>query len=179
MAIQEWSDSITVVDLADDPQFTDDLTALAETYQTRPTDVVLNLSAVGFINSSNLTRLLRLRKLATTHDRRLVLCGVNSHVQGVFHVTGLDRIFKFTNDIATALASLQLAEAWGPTEPEAAFLPVFGGGILTFSPNHGKERKDILERRQRGASGRRPAARQVAGATGRRPRDRHPGGQGT
>jgi anti-anti-sigma factor len=111
MAIQEWSDSITVVDLADDPQFTDDLSALSETYQTRPVDVVLNFSAVGFINSSNLTRLLRIRKLMSTHDRQLVLCGINSHVQGVFHVTGLDRIFKFTNDISTALASLQLAES--------------------------------------------------------------------
>jgi hypothetical protein len=31
----------------------------------------------------------------------------------VFLVTGLDKIFEFTNDIATALASLQLGEEAG------------------------------------------------------------------
>ena len=110
MAIQEWSDSITVVDLVDDPQFTDELAALAEAIQAKPTDVVLNFSAVGFVNSSNLSRLLRLRKQLGTAKRRLVFCGVNPHVAGVFQVTGLDRLFKFTNDMATALAGLQLAE---------------------------------------------------------------------
>ena len=109
MAIQNWSENITVVELADDPQFTDDLAALAVAIEAEATDVVLNFSAVGFINSSNIARLLRLRKLLTTHSRKLVLCGVNSNVAGVFHVTGLDKIFKFTNDVSTALASLQLA----------------------------------------------------------------------
>jgi len=41
--------------------------------------------------------------------RRLILCEVNTQVWGVFMVTGLDKIFEFTNDIATALATLQLA----------------------------------------------------------------------
>lgn len=109
MAIQKWSDSITVVDLTDDPQFTEDLSALAEAFQARPTDVVLNFSAVGFINSSNLSRLLRVRKLLSTQGARMVLCGVNSHVAGVFQVTGLDKIFTFTQDMATALAGLQLS----------------------------------------------------------------------
>ncbi|MCJ7543787.1 MAG: STAS domain-containing protein [Phycisphaerae bacterium] len=110
MAIQKWSDSITVVDLIDDPQFTDELSALAESVQAKPTDVVLNFSAVGFINSSNLSRLLRLRKHLSAHERRMVLCGVNAHVGGVFQVTGLDKIFQFTQDMATALAGLQLAQ---------------------------------------------------------------------
>ena len=81
MAIQEWSDSITVVDLVDDPQFTEELAALAEAVETKPTDVVLNFSAVGFINSSNLSRLLRAAQAGQhAHERRLVLCGVNAHV---------------------------------------------------------------------------------------------------
>lgn len=108
MGIQNWSDNITVTDLADDPQFTEDMIALAGQLEINPTNVMLNFAAVGFINSSNLARLLRLRKLLHTHKRRLISCSVNPHVMGVFHVTGLDKIFEFTSDTATALATLQL-----------------------------------------------------------------------
>jgi anti-anti-sigma factor len=111
MAIQNWSDEITVAELGDDPQFTDELTALTDSLEQKPVDVVLNFSAVSFINSSNVSQLLRLRKMMINHGRKLVLCDVNTQVWGVFLVTGLDKIFDFTNDIATALAMLQLAEA--------------------------------------------------------------------
>jgi len=109
MAIQKWSEDITVAELADDPQFSDEIGTLVETLESAPRDVVLNFAAVGFVNSSNIAKLLRLRKLMITQKRRLVLCDVNTHVWGVFLVTGLDKIFEFTNDIATALATLQLA----------------------------------------------------------------------
>lgn len=109
MAIQQWSDQITVGELVDDPQFTEDITALAESLEVAPRDVVLHFSAVGFINSSDIALLLRLRKLVTSAKRRLILCGVNPQVWGVFQVTGLDKILEFTNDIATALATVQLA----------------------------------------------------------------------
>jgi anti-anti-sigma factor len=109
MAIQQWSDQITVGELVDDPQFTEDITALAESLEVAPRDVVLHFSAVGFINSSDIALLLRLRKLVISAKRRLILCGVNPQVWGVFQVTGLDKILEFTNDIATALATVQLA----------------------------------------------------------------------
>ncbi len=119
MAIQNWSDEITVAELGDDPQFTDELTSLMESIESEPVDVVLNFSAVGFINSSNVSQLLRLRKAVASNDKRLVLCDVNTQVWGVFLVTGLDKIFDFTNDIATALATLQLAEAEDEAEGNA------------------------------------------------------------
>ena len=108
MGIQEWSDDILVVELADDPQLSDDLAAAGARLETKPGDVVLNFAAVGFINSSNIAKLLRLRKTIVSAKRRLVLCDVNTHVWGVFMVTGLDRIFEFTRDIATALATVQM-----------------------------------------------------------------------
>ena len=108
MAIQEWSDEIVVVELTDDPQFTDDLTSVTDMVEKSPRHVVLNFNVVGFINSSNVAKLLRLRKAVSTQDRKLILCEVNTQVWGVFLVTGLDKIFEFTNDIATALATLQL-----------------------------------------------------------------------
>ncbi len=110
MAIQNWSEEIIVAELADDPQFTDEMATLAGMLSEKPADVVLNLGAVGFINSSNIAKLLRLRKQVLGSGRRLILCAVNNQVWGVFQVTGLDKIFQFTNDVSTALATMQLAE---------------------------------------------------------------------
>jgi anti-anti-sigma factor len=116
MAIQKWSDKITVVELADDPQFTDELGTVTESLGEQPKDVVLNFAAVSFVNSSNVARLLRLRKTVLLQQRRLILCGVNTQVWGVFLVTGLDKIFEFTDDISTALATIQLAGEKGEGE---------------------------------------------------------------
>ena len=108
MTIQKWSENITVVELGDDPIFTDELVSLSEDLDQSLCDVALNFGAVSFINSSNVAKLLRLRKQLTAGERRLLLCGVNTQVWGVFMVTGLDKIFEFTNDISTALATLQM-----------------------------------------------------------------------
>ena len=111
MSIQNWSEEITVAELTDDPQFTDELTVLVDVLSDKPADVVLNLGAVSYMNSSNIARLLRLRKQMINDKHRLVVCGVNNQVWGVLLVTGLDKIFDFTNDVATALAKLQLEQA--------------------------------------------------------------------
>ena len=110
MPIENWSDNVLLVELADDPQFTDDLTALLETVEERSDlDIVLNFQAVTFLNSSNIARLLKLRKLQTiNHQRKLKLCAVNTHVWGVFLVTGLDKIFDVCDDVSSGLTSLQL-----------------------------------------------------------------------
>lgn len=108
MAIQKWSDTITVVELQDDPQFAEDLNEVVDQLDAQPTDVVLNFGGVGFINSSNVALLLRLRKIMGGLDRKLILCEVARQVWGVFSVTGLDNIFEFTKDVSTALASIQL-----------------------------------------------------------------------
>ncbi len=58
MVIQDWSDDIIVADLADDPQFTDEIVALMDRLESDPKNVVLNFGAVGFVNSSNIAKLL-------------------------------------------------------------------------------------------------------------------------
>jgi len=116
MTIQEWSDEITVVELGDDPQFTDELGALADRLEDKHASVVLNLAAVSYLNSSNIARLLRLRKRMMLADRQLILCAVNSQVKGVFQVTGLDKILRFADDVSTALATMQLSQ--GPASDE-------------------------------------------------------------
>jgi anti-anti-sigma factor len=108
MPIEKWSDSVVVAHLADDPQFSEDLLSLEQALTTGKKDAVLDLAAVHFLNSSNLARLLKLRKQQNTAERRLILCGIVSQVCSTFLATGLDRIFDFHENVSTALASLQL-----------------------------------------------------------------------
>ncbi len=109
MGIQKWSDDILMGELAEEPVFSEDMTSLSDMLGQGPQDVVLNFKAVDFLNSSNIARLLRLRKQALSAKRRLVLCDVNPQIWGVLLVTGLDKIFEFTNDVSTALAGLQIS----------------------------------------------------------------------
>ncbi|NLE58470.1 MAG: STAS domain-containing protein [Planctomycetes bacterium] len=110
MPIENWSDNVLLVELADDPQFTDDLTSVLDAVEQRTDlDVVLNFQEVTFLNSSNIARLLKLRKtVAINNKRELHLCAISIHVWGVFLVTGLDKIFEVYDDVATGLAGLQL-----------------------------------------------------------------------
>jgi anti-anti-sigma factor len=110
MAIQQWSETIALADLQNDPQFTDDLNSLLELVRGRAEiDVVLNFREVTFLNSSNIAKLLKLRKLVMiTNGRQLKLCGISTSVWGVFLVTGLDKIFEFTDEVSTALTGLQI-----------------------------------------------------------------------
>jgi len=110
MSIEQWSETILLVESQDDPPLTDDLGAVIEqcTKDTRQ-DVLLNCAGVNYLNSSNIAKLLKLRKLVTiTNQRKLKLAGVNTRVWGVFLVTGLDRIFDFADDVPSGLAGLQM-----------------------------------------------------------------------
>ena len=110
MAIQEWSDDIMIAGPGEDPQFSDELDNLADKLQSRPANAVLDFAAVVFINSSNISKLLRLRKQIQADHRRLIICNVNTQIWGVFMVTGLEKVFEFSDDISTALAALQIAD---------------------------------------------------------------------
>ena len=109
MPIEKWSDDVTVVHLADDPQFTDDVTGIEDQFAQQPVDAVLDFAAVHFINSSNIAQLLRLRKAMVNKDRRLLLCGVSTQVWGAFLVTGLDKVFQFADNVTMGLTMVQMA----------------------------------------------------------------------
>ncbi len=108
MATQEWSDDILMVDLSDDPELSDEINALTERVEKTPKDVVLNFGDVKFLNSSNISRLLKLRKILMDRNRKLCLCNIAIQVWGVFLLTGLDSIFNVAEDTASALASMQI-----------------------------------------------------------------------
>ena len=109
MPIEKWSEQVSVVRLLDDPQFTDDLQSLEDQLQRFAGNTVLDFSTVKFLNSSNISRLLRLRKRAITSELKLILCGINTQLWGTFLTTGLDKIFEFSDNVTTALATLQIS----------------------------------------------------------------------
>src|SRR5438034_200084 len=70
MPIEKWSERVSVVHLADDPQFTDDFVALDGDSTAAARDVVLDFAAVHFINSSNIARLLKMRQTMKSRERK-------------------------------------------------------------------------------------------------------------
>ncbi len=113
MSVQNWSESIIVAELQDDPQFTDDLVAVLDMAAEDPNQsVVLDFKSVNVLNSSNIAKLLKLRKMVMVNGgRQLRLCGVNTHVWGIFLVTGLDKVFVFADELSMGLASVQIDSA--------------------------------------------------------------------
>ena len=109
MGIQNWSESVVLIDLPAEPEITDELKAVVEIVRDRgDCDVVVDFSSVDIITSSSISSLLKLRKLLTDCQRRLIFCSVPPATKNVFTVTGIDEIFEFVDDKFVALASLQL-----------------------------------------------------------------------
>ena len=111
MAIQEWSDKIIIAELSDEPMFSEEFDILLKQFEASKDaikNVVIDLKSVTYVNSSNIAQLLRLRKMLAASKHRLRLCSLNDSVWSVFLVTGLDKLFDFTDDVSTSLASLQI-----------------------------------------------------------------------
>ena len=107
MGIQDWSEDIILVDLSEEPEMVNELIAVIETvHSTGYRDVVIDFSGVDIIPSSNLSRLLKLRKKLSDSGHKLVLCSVSAATKGIFMITGLDGNFEFANDKSEVLASL-------------------------------------------------------------------------
>lgn len=114
MAVRDWSDEIVVADLADEPALSEDMDLLigrledGSSHGMLGRDIVLNFAEVTYVNSSNISQLLRMRKRVGAGSGRLILCGLGDAVWSVMLVTGLDQVFEFHEDMLTALASLQV-----------------------------------------------------------------------
>ena len=109
MPIQQWSDQILVVEMGDDPQFTDELNSLIEQLERNPSlDVVLNMWGVNQIYSSNISQLLRLRAAMIANERRLFLAEIRTQVWGVLQEVSLDKKFDVVDEVANALTLLQM-----------------------------------------------------------------------
>ena len=112
MTVQQWSEDILLADLQDDPAFSDDMSHLSDQVAANSNvDVVLDFAQITYLNSSNIAKLLKLRKTVCVNNRRrLKLCGVSTHVWGVFLVTGLEKVFEFADNVAMGLTGVQIDE---------------------------------------------------------------------
>ncbi len=110
MPIQKWSDRIWIVRLADEPALSDELVnTLDESNRVDPgPHIAVDFSSVRRVNSSNLSQLLRLRKVVIDSGARLKLAAIHDTIWVVFMTTGLDKVFEFAEDLPTALAALQI-----------------------------------------------------------------------
>ena len=105
---EDWSENIYVAHLADDPALGDELDGLERDTDETPRHVVLDFSAVTFLNSTNLSQLLRLRRQLDAGRCRLILAAVRTDVWSTFLVSGLDKVFRTAESVPLALASIQI-----------------------------------------------------------------------
>jgi anti-sigma B factor antagonist len=103
MSIESHDTRTLLGRLADDPQFTDDVDSLMSRELPAKPRIVLDLSDVHYMNSSNIAKLLRLRKMIVERDGTLVLVTPSPQVWSVFTVTGLDKVFHFAGDLKSGL----------------------------------------------------------------------------
>lgn len=110
MGIQNWSDSVILVNLATEPEMGEELETVITMVATNGNaDVVLDFSDVDIITSSSIAKILKLRKTVVECKHNLILASLSPQTKSVFRVTGLDTVFEFVDDQFLALASLQLA----------------------------------------------------------------------
>lgn len=110
MPISDWSEDIIIAEPGDGPTFSEDMDSLMtriESPKALLQDVIVDMKSVSYMNSTNIAQFLRLRKGILASNRRLRICAVCDPVWSVLMITGLDKIFDFTDDVSTALASLQ------------------------------------------------------------------------
>lgn len=109
MAI-DWSDNIVIANLADEPALSDELVSICESLAKAqsPPSVVLDFAQVSYVNSSNIAQILKLRRTLLDVNRTLTLCSVTDHVWSTIMITGLDKVFSFAPDLATAIAGVQI-----------------------------------------------------------------------
>lgn len=65
--------------------------------------VVVDLTEVGYMDSSGLATLVEAMKLTRSSSSALVLCGMNDRVRAIFEIAKLDQYFTIVDDLAAAV----------------------------------------------------------------------------
>jgi len=110
MGIKNLSKDILLVELSSKSlKITHELKAVNEAVSKKKgnRDVIIDFSRVEIINSSNISNLLILHNLLQNSGHRLILCDVATVTKCIFVVAGLNEVFKFVDDISSALATVQ------------------------------------------------------------------------
>ena len=88
------------IDLAHSPRIHRELVHLCD---GRPERIILDLTAVGYMDSSGVGTLVEVYRRVQGYGGRLVLAGAQDKVRSIFEIAQLDRIFTFCNTLAEAL----------------------------------------------------------------------------
>ena len=68
--------------------------------------IVLDLSEVGYVNSTGLSSLVRLVAQSNLQEARVILANLSAYLAGVLEMTKLDRFFEVRPTAEEALAAL-------------------------------------------------------------------------
>ena len=77
---------------------------LLETMQEKPTLLVINMSEVGFMDSSGLATLVEAMQLSRRSGGQLRLVGLSDRVRSIFEISRLDKIFQIYENESEALS---------------------------------------------------------------------------
>ena len=81
--------------------------AYAEAEELSPTTIVLNFSAVSYINSTGIALIVGLMARARKSHRRLVVYGLSSYYVEIFQITRLADFMQIYPDEASAMAETE------------------------------------------------------------------------
>ncbi|MBV8781962.1 MAG: STAS domain-containing protein [Phycisphaerae bacterium] len=110
MPLEHWSDRVDVIRMGDEASFSEDLAEAERQASDGKHDLILDFAGVKYVNSSTVGKLLKARKQMADKGRKLVLTSLGTNVWGALLVMGLDQIFHCSEDVSTALASLQMSQ---------------------------------------------------------------------
>ncbi|MBT4530706.1 MAG: STAS domain-containing protein [Phycisphaerae bacterium] len=112
MTLNQWNDEIIILELLDEPDFSEDTDALLANVRNNEMcpNVVVDLQKVSNLNSSNLGALIEIKKLLQAKNKRMIICNISDSIWSTMLATGLDQVFEFIENTMVALASLTFEE---------------------------------------------------------------------
>jgi anti-sigma B factor antagonist len=79
------------IDMSRSPEFR---SALRTVNDRKPRRLVVNLTRVGYMDSSGLATLVECMRTAKMNRTEMVLCGMNEKVRAIFDIARLDQFFN-------------------------------------------------------------------------------------
>jgi len=87
------------VDLRTSPQLRD---VFLELLETKPQRVILDLTGVGYVDSSGVGTIVELKRRAMQDNGTVILVGLQARVRSLFEITRLDKFFTITATVDEA-----------------------------------------------------------------------------
>jgi anti-anti-sigma factor len=105
--VEDISRDVISFELQREPQMNGELQAVIEIATEKSgCNVILDFAHVDIITSSSLTKLLKLRQVLLSSNRKLVVCSLHPFTKSAFEVTGLNGVFDLASDKQTGLATI-------------------------------------------------------------------------